>query len=148
MVKFISNIIREYQDILREKPYIPETSFQRDAMGFSDDANELFLTLFSDHAIGLQFGRVFQSCEIISASVETILLPNQHSRMYDKEAVKLHENLQSLAPRMPKVLVQLAEVFPTLKKHMVSVLCMIGIVLSCSLLIAVGAFDIVVPRQN
>jgi hypothetical protein len=52
------------------------------------------------------FGRVFQSCEIISAPVETIFLPNQESRMCDKEVVKLHENLQSLAPRMRKVLVQ------------------------------------------
>ena len=96
------------------------------------------------------FGRVFQSWEIISASVETIFLPNQQSRMCDNEAVKLHKNLQSLAPRMRKVLVQRAEeVFPALKKNMVSVLCMIGIVLSCSLLIAVaGLFDIIVPRQN
>ena len=51
---------------------------------------------------------------------------------------------------MRKVLVQLAEeVFPALKKNMVSVLCMIGIVLSSSLLIAVaGVFYIIVPRQN
>jgi hypothetical protein len=70
--------------------------------------------------------------------------------MCDEEAVKFHDNLQSLAPRMWKVLVQRAEeVFPALKKNMVSVLCMVGIVLSCSLLIAVaGVFDIVVPRQN
>jgi hypothetical protein len=39
--------------------------------------------------------------------------------------------------------------FPALKKNMVSVLCMIGIVSSYSLMIAVaGVFDIVVPRQN
>jgi len=96
------------------------------------------------------FGHILQSCEIISATVETIFLPNQRSRMCDKEAVKLRENLQSLAPRMLKVLVQWAEeVFPALKKNMVSVLCMIGIVSSCSLMIAVaGVFDVVVPRQN
>ena len=70
--------------------------------------------------------------------------------MCEKEAVKLRENLQSFAPRMLKVLLQWAEeVFPALKKNMVSVLCMIGIVSSCSLMIAVaGVFDIVVPRQN
>ena len=56
MVQRISNIIKEYQDILREKPYVLKTYFQRDSMGFSGDANELFLTLlFSDHVIGLQF---------------------------------------------------------------------------------------------
>ena len=90
------------------------------------------------------------SCEIISASVETIFLPNQQSRMCDKEAVNLRENLQFLAPRMLKVPVQRAEeIFPALKKNMVSVLCMIGSVSSCSLMIGVvGVFDIVVPRQN
>jgi len=37
-------------------PYVPKTYFQRDSLGFSGDANKLFLTfLFSDHAIGLQF---------------------------------------------------------------------------------------------
>jgi len=59
------------------------------------------------------------SCEIISASVETIFLPNQQSRMCDKEAVNLRENLQFLAPRMLKVTLQRAEeVFPALKKNM------------------------------
>ena len=52
--------------------------------------------------------------------------------------------------RMPKIILQrVEEEFPTLKENMVSVLCMIGIVSSCSLMIAVaGVFDIVVPRQN
>jgi len=64
--------------------------------------------------------------------------------MCDKEDVKLHEILQSLAKRTPKVLVQRAkEIFPALKKNMVSVLCMTGIV-SSSLMIA-SVFD-VVPR--
>jgi len=37
-------------------PYVPETSFRRDSLGYCGDANKLFLTfLFSDHAIGLQF---------------------------------------------------------------------------------------------
>jgi hypothetical protein len=70
--------------------------------------------------------------------------------MCDKEVVELHVNLQSPATRMPKAPVLRAEeVFPALKKNMVSVLCMIGIVSSYSLVIAVaGVFDIVVPRQN
>jgi hypothetical protein len=69
--------------------------------------------------------------------------------MCDKEVVKSHEMLQTLGTRMPKVLVQRAEeIFPFLKKNMVSVLCMIGIV-SSSLMIAVaGVFDVVVPKQN
>jgi hypothetical protein len=42
--------------------------------------------------------------------------------MCDKKVVKLHENLQSLATRMLKVLVQQAEeIFPALKENMVSV---------------------------
>lgn len=69
--------------------------------------------------------------------------------MCDKEVV-LHENLLFLAARMPKVLVERAEeIFPALKENMVSVLCMIRIVLSCSLMIAfAGVFDVVVLRQN
>ena len=55
MVQHISNMIKEYQDMLREKPYVPNIAFQRNSMGFSGNANELFLTLFSDHAVGLQF---------------------------------------------------------------------------------------------
>jgi hypothetical protein len=53
VVQRISKVIKECEDILREKPYVPKISFQRDSMGFSCDANELFLTLFSDHVIGL-----------------------------------------------------------------------------------------------
>jgi hypothetical protein len=69
--------------------------------------------------------------------------------MCDKEVVKSHEMLQTLTIRMLKVLVQRAEeIFPGLRKNMVSVLCMIGIVLSCSLIISfAGVFDDV-PRQN
>jgi hypothetical protein len=65
-----------------------------------------------------------------------------------KPFVKLREILPCLAT-MLKVLVQRAEeIFPALKKNMVSVLCMIGIVSSCSVMIVVvGVFD-VVPRQN
>ena len=70
--------------------------------------------------------------------------------MCDKEVVQLPEILQSLTTGMPKVLVQRAEeIFPALKKNMVSVFCMIGIVSSCSLMIAVaGVFDIVVNETE
>ena len=69
--------------------------------------------------------------------------------MCDKEVGKLQENLQPVAKRMLKVLVQRAEeIFPALKRNMVSVLCMLRIVSSCPLMIGfAGAFD-VVPRQN
>jgi len=54
MVQRIGNIIKEYQDILHEEPYVSKTSFQRDLMGFSSDANEHFLDfLYSDQVIGL-----------------------------------------------------------------------------------------------
>jgi len=68
--------------------------------------------------------------------------------MCDKEAGRLQENVQSHAKRMPKVVVQRAEeIFPALQKNMVSVLCRLGIVSSCSLMIAfAGVFDIE-PRQ-
>jgi len=68
--------------------------------------------------------------------------------MCDKEAGRLQENVQSHARRMPKVVVHEAEeIFPALQKNMVSVLCRLGIVSSCSLMIAVaGVFDIE-PRQ-
>jgi hypothetical protein len=67
--------------------------------------------------------------------------------MCDKEVAKLHGSPQYLTTGMPKVLVQRAEkIFPALQKNMVSVLCRLGIVSSCSLTIAVaGVFD--VPRQ-
>jgi phage-related holin len=70
--------------------------------------------------------------------------------MCDKEVVKLHENAQSFQTKMPKILVQRAEeIFPALKENMVSVLCMLGMVSSCSLMIAVaGVIDVIVPRQN
>jgi hypothetical protein len=70
--------------------------------------------------------------------------------MCDKQVVKLHENVQSLQTRMPTVLVQRAEeLFPALKKNMVSVLCMIRIVSSyCLMIAAAGVFTIVMPRQN
>ena len=55
--------------------------------------------------------------------------------MCDKEAGSSQQNPQPVAERMPKVLVQRAEeIFPALKENMVSVLYMLGIVLSCSLM--------------
>jgi hypothetical protein len=68
--------------------------------------------------------------------------------MCDKEVGELQENLQPHPKRMPKVVVQWAEeIFPTLKKNMVSILYMLRIKSSCSLMIGfAGVFD--VPRQN
>jgi hypothetical protein len=55
MVQHIAIVIKEYQDTLREMPYVPKTSFERESLGFCGEANKLFLTfLFSNHAIGLQ----------------------------------------------------------------------------------------------
>jgi len=56
MVQRITNIIKVYQDAVRELPYVPTTSFRRDSLGCPGDANKLFLTsLFSDRSIGIQF---------------------------------------------------------------------------------------------
>jgi hypothetical protein len=55
MVQRITAVIMEYQDRLREMPYVTKTSFGRDSLGYSDEANKLFLTfLFSNHAIDVQ----------------------------------------------------------------------------------------------
>ena len=56
MVHQISNVIKEYQDKLREMPYVPKTSYQRDSLGYCGDANNTFLTfLFSNRDVGIQF---------------------------------------------------------------------------------------------
>ena len=56
MVQRITTITKDYQDRLRDMPYVPKTSFQWDLLGFRSDANKPFLIfLFSDYAIGLQF---------------------------------------------------------------------------------------------
>ena len=56
MVQRITNFIKGYQDTVRELPCVPTTSFRRDSLGYSGDANKLFLTfLFSDRNIGIQF---------------------------------------------------------------------------------------------
>jgi hypothetical protein len=56
MVHHISNVIMEHQNKLREMPYVPKTSYQRDSLGFCGDANKTFLTfLFSNSAIGISF---------------------------------------------------------------------------------------------
>jgi len=40
---------------LREMPYVPETSYQRDLLGYCDEENKIFLMfLFCDQAIGMQ----------------------------------------------------------------------------------------------
>ena len=54
--RMVQRIIKDYQERLREMPYVPQTSFRRNSLGFCGDANKLSLAfLFSDHAIGLQF---------------------------------------------------------------------------------------------
>ena len=56
MVQRITNIIKEYQDRVRELPYVPTTSFRRDSLGYPCHANKLFLAfLFSDRNIDIQF---------------------------------------------------------------------------------------------
>jgi hypothetical protein len=56
MVHHITNVIKEYQDRLREIPYVPKTSYRRESLGYSRDANKNFLTfLFSDQATAIQF---------------------------------------------------------------------------------------------
>jgi hypothetical protein len=47
-VHHITNVIKKYQDGLREMPYVPKTSYRRDSLGYSIDANRNFLT-------GIQF---------------------------------------------------------------------------------------------
>jgi hypothetical protein len=55
MVQQITNI-KDYQERVRELPFVPTTSFRRDYLGYPGDANKLFLTfLFSDRIIGKQF---------------------------------------------------------------------------------------------
>jgi hypothetical protein len=56
MVYYITNVINEYQDRLREMPYVPKTSYRRHSLGYSGDANKNFrMFLFSDKAAGIQF---------------------------------------------------------------------------------------------
>ena len=56
MVHHISNVIRVYEDTLREMPYVTITSYQRDSLGYCGDVNKTFLTfLFSNSSIGIQF---------------------------------------------------------------------------------------------
>jgi len=40
MVQRISGIIKGYQERLREMPYVPQTSFRRDSLGFSGEVNK------------------------------------------------------------------------------------------------------------
>jgi len=56
MVQCITTVIKEYQDNLREMPYVPKTSFGWDSLWYSGEMNKLFPTfLFRNHNIGLQF---------------------------------------------------------------------------------------------
>ena len=56
MVQRINHTIEDYQERLREMPYLPQTSLRRDSLGYCGYANKRSLTfLFSDHAFGLHF---------------------------------------------------------------------------------------------
>jgi len=56
MVQLITHTIKDYQERLREVPYVPPTSFRRDSLRYCGEANKVFPTfLFSHNAIGLQF---------------------------------------------------------------------------------------------
>jgi hypothetical protein len=92
----------------------------------------------------------FRAVKLFQHSCKQFSYPTKKTIMCDKEVVKLRGSPQSFTTGMPKVLLQRAEeIFPALKENMVSVLCMIGIVLSCSVMIVfAGVFDVVVPRQN
>ena len=70
--------------------------------------------------------------------------------MCDEQVLSVQNNPMSMTAKVPKIVLQRAEeIFPALKENMVSVLCVIGIVLSCSVMIVfAGVFDVVVPRQN
>jgi hypothetical protein len=52
MVHHITNVIKEYHENLREIPYIPKTSYQRDSLGYCGDANKTFLTFLFRYKIG------------------------------------------------------------------------------------------------
>ena len=56
MVQRIANIIKDYQDRVRELPFVPTTSFRRHSLGYPGDANKLLLPfLFCERNIGIQF---------------------------------------------------------------------------------------------
>jgi len=75
MLLRITNI-KDYQDRVRELPYVPTTSFRRDSLGYPGDINKLFLMfLFSDRNTGIQFlndGRLIRSkvqCNLCSCDM-------------------------------------------------------------------------------
>jgi len=41
MMQRITDIIKDYQDRLREMPYVPKTSFRLDSLGYCGDVNKL-----------------------------------------------------------------------------------------------------------
>jgi hypothetical protein len=52
MVSHITNVIKWYQDKLRELPYVPKTSYRRDSRGYCGDANKTSLTFLFSEKIG------------------------------------------------------------------------------------------------
>ena len=67
MVQRITNIIKDYQERLRELPYVPTTSFRRDSLVYPSDAN-----------IGIQFlkdvGLIRSKVQCNSCGLSLILL--------------------------------------------------------------------------
>jgi len=39
----VQRIIKDYQERLREMPYVPQTSFLRDSLGYCGDAYQLLI---------------------------------------------------------------------------------------------------------
>ena len=65
MVQRITTVVKEYQDKLREIPYDPKTSFERESLGFCGEANKLFMTfLFEYHLAHYMFAARCKAPEI------------------------------------------------------------------------------------
>lgn len=77
MVHHITSVFKEYQDKLREIPYVPKISFELDSFVYCSDAKKTFLAfLFSDQATGIQF---LEDVGITLSSIRTpeiILIPS------------------------------------------------------------------------
>jgi hypothetical protein len=77
LVQRITQIIKDYQERVREMPCVPKTFLWRDSLGYPGDANKVFLTLqFSEHAIRVQFlkdvGLIRSRCSVI---LEVAMVP-------------------------------------------------------------------------
>jgi hypothetical protein len=103
MVEEIKNVITTYQRCLMEMPYIPATSYGRNALGDEGDANELFLTyLFGNKEGGIQF---LKDVELICCNVTCnargcdMLTTNQFSTLTQLPEPLTSSETNSLADR-------------------------------------------------